>query len=87
MGSTIQDLNGEIDFESATTLYELGISLKEKLPQLLKIAEYAQLTGKKVVVIGGKDKTKPGTIKEFQRQLDKLYPGIVRFEIFDYIIN
>ena len=82
-----QNLNGEIDFESATTLYELGISLKEKLPQLLKLAEYAKLTGKKVVVIGGKDKTKPGTIKEFQRQVDKLYPGIVSFELFDYVIR
>jgi hypothetical protein len=82
-----QDLKGEIDFESATTLYELGTSTKKKANQILKIAEYAQLTGKKVVLIGGKSDSRLRRLSEYQKQAEKLYPGIVSIEIFDFIIH
>jgi len=69
---------GEIDFETAEALVEVGSSLKGKLPQLHKLAEIAKQRAKRLDVIYGPD-TAPGTLNALKESLGKKFGNRVRF--------
>ena len=69
---------GEIDFETAEAIVEVGTSLKKKLPQLHKLAGIAKQRAKRLDVIYGPD-TPPGTLKAVKQSLRKKWGSRVRF--------
>ncbi len=69
---------GEIDFETAEAIAEVGLSLRGKVNQLHRLAEIAKQRGKRLDVIYGPD-TSPGTFKFLQESLAKKWGNRVRF--------
>jgi RHS repeat-associated protein len=69
---------GEIDFETSEAIVEVGISLKDKLPQLHKLAEVAAARAKRLDVVYG-PRTSSGTVKAFKESLRKKHGNRVRF--------
>ena len=69
---------GQIDFETAEAIVEVGISLKNKTRQLHKLAEIAKQRAKRLDVIFGPD-TSPGTLKFLKESLQKKFGNRVRF--------
>lgn len=83
----VNGIKGEIDFETADAIYEVGLSIAHKKNQLLKLAEVAQDRGKKLIVVHG-PKAEHGTIKAYQKSLNKQFPGLsVEFKKFDYLLE
>ncbi|MGE5785635.1 MAG: PAAR-like domain-containing protein [Myxococcales bacterium] len=71
-------LLGEIDFETADAICEVGISLGSKKNQLFRLAEEAMRRGKRLDVIYGPN-TSPGTLADFAKCLKAKFGSRVRF--------
>jgi hypothetical protein len=69
---------GEIDFETAEAIVEVGLSLRGKLSQLHKLAAIAVQRGKQLIVVYGPE-TAPGTLGELKRSLRLKWGNRVRF--------
>ncbi len=69
---------GEIDFETAEAIVEVGTSLKGKVGQLHKLAEIAKQRAKRLDVIYGPD-TSQGTLNFLKESLRKKWGNRVRF--------
>jgi hypothetical protein len=69
---------GEIDFETAEAIIEVGISLSKKAEQLHKLAEIAVQRSKRLDIIYG-PRTSPGTLKFLKESLGKKWGDRVRF--------
>lgn len=69
---------GEIDFETAEAIVEVGTSLRGKVGQLHKLAQVAKDRAKRLDVIYGPD-TSEGTLKFLQESLRKKWGNRVRF--------
>jgi hypothetical protein len=69
---------GEIDFETAEAIAEVGLSLRGKVDQLHRLAEVAMQRGKRLDVIYGPD-TSLGTLRFLQESLAKKWGNRVRF--------
>ena len=71
-------VTGEIDFETAEAIVEVGISLKGKAGQLHRLAEIARQRAKRLDVIYGPN-TSSGTLKFLRESLRKKWGNRVRF--------
>jgi hypothetical protein len=69
---------GEIDFETAEAIVEVGISLRGKVDQLHRLAEVAKQRAKRLDVIYGPD-TSPGTLNFLKESMAKKWGNRVRF--------
>jgi len=69
---------GEIVFETAEALVEVGSNLRDKTPQLIRLAEEAKKRGKRLDVVFGPD-TAPGRLKKLESTLKLRYGNRVRF--------
>ena len=69
---------GEIDFETAEAIVEIGISLKGKIAQLQKLAAIAAKRGKRLDVIYKLD-ISPARLKFLKDSLRKKWGNRVRF--------
>jgi len=70
---------GEIDFETADSLFEVGLSLSGKSKQLHRLAKEAKKRKKKLTVVYDYEKTSKGTLKSLQESLKKKHGSRVRF--------
>ena len=69
---------GEIDFETAEALVEVGLSLGGKTKQLVRLAEIATERAKRLDVFYGPE-TSPGTLKKLEQTLRLRFGNRVRF--------
>ena len=69
---------GEIDFETDEALVEVGLSLKDKVVQLHRLAEEAARRGKRLDVIYGPE-TNPKRLEAIKEALRKRHGSRVRF--------
>jgi hypothetical protein len=70
---------GEIDFETAEAIIEVGISLNKKTEQLHKLAEITVQRSKRHDIIYG-PRTSPGTLKFLKESLEK--NGVTGYDSF-----
>ncbi len=68
----------EIDFEIPDALVEAGISLKDKLSELHRLAELAAERSKQLIVVYG-PRTSQGTLRAYKASLRKKWGNRVRF--------
>ncbi|MBS0266551.1 MAG: hypothetical protein JSS02_31765 [Planctomycetes bacterium] len=69
---------GEIDFETAEAIVEVGLSLRDKVDQLHRLADVAKQRAKRLDVIYGPN-TSSGTLKFLRESLGKKWGNRVRF--------